>query len=85
LEPLTGLAMWSSEPQIIELVKGERGLGKDSSQGSPIKNKSENTSFFNIFLLIFTGNGSIFANPPKVGTMGSPNPAKLFLVILCEI
>ncbi|XP_055528769.1 patj homolog [Wyeomyia smithii] len=27
LEPLTGLAMWSSEPQIIELVKGERGLG----------------------------------------------------------
>ncbi|XP_067643140.1 patj homolog [Eurosta solidaginis] len=27
LEPLTGLAMWSSEPQIIELVKGDRGLG----------------------------------------------------------
>ena len=27
LEPLTGLAMWSSQPQIIELVKGERGLG----------------------------------------------------------
>lgn len=27
LEPLTGLAMWNSEPQIIELVKGERGLG----------------------------------------------------------
>ncbi|XP_063548505.1 patj homolog [Cydia strobilella] len=27
LEPLTGLAMWSSEPQIIELLKGERGLG----------------------------------------------------------
>ncbi|XP_017783678.1 PREDICTED: patj homolog [Nicrophorus vespilloides] len=27
LEPLTGLAMWSSLPQIIELVKGERGLG----------------------------------------------------------
>ncbi|XP_014610897.1 PREDICTED: uncharacterized protein LOC106790479 isoform X3 [Polistes canadensis] len=27
LEPLTGLAMWSSEAQIIELVKGERGLG----------------------------------------------------------
>lgn len=27
LEPLTGLAMWSSESQIIELVKGERGLG----------------------------------------------------------
>lgn len=27
LEPLTGLAMWSSEPQIIQLVKGERGLG----------------------------------------------------------
>ncbi|XP_038208262.1 patj homolog [Zerene cesonia] len=27
LEPLTGLAMWASEPQIIELVKGERGLG----------------------------------------------------------
>lgn len=27
LEPLTGLARWSSEPQIIELVKGERGLG----------------------------------------------------------
>lgn len=27
LEPLTGLAMWSSEPQIIELMKGERGLG----------------------------------------------------------
>lgn len=27
LEPLTGLAMWSAEPQIIELVKGERGLG----------------------------------------------------------
>lgn len=27
LEPLTGLAMWSSTPQIIELVKGERGLG----------------------------------------------------------
>jgi hypothetical protein len=26
-EPLTGLAMWSSEPQIIELTKGERGLG----------------------------------------------------------
>uniref|UniRef100_A0A1B0BE50 Patj homolog n=1 Tax=Glossina palpalis gambiensis TaxID=67801 RepID=A0A1B0BE50_9MUSC len=27
LEPLTGLAMWSSEPQIIELIKGDRGLG----------------------------------------------------------
>lgn len=27
LEPLTGLAMWNSEPQIIELVKGDRGLG----------------------------------------------------------
>ncbi|XP_024085468.1 inaD-like protein isoform X2 [Cimex lectularius] len=27
LEPITGLAMWSSEPHIIELVKGERGLG----------------------------------------------------------
>lgn len=27
LEPLTGLAMWSSEPQIIELIKSERGLG----------------------------------------------------------
>ncbi|XP_045448392.1 patj homolog [Melitaea cinxia] len=27
LEPLTGLAMWASEPQVIELVKGERGLG----------------------------------------------------------
>ncbi|GAB6026518.1 hypothetical protein CHUAL_012941 [Chamberlinius hualienensis] len=27
LEPLTGLAMWSSDPQIIELVKGDRGLG----------------------------------------------------------
>jgi multiple PDZ domain protein len=27
LEPLTGLAMWSNEPQIIELIKGERGLG----------------------------------------------------------
>ncbi|XP_028146774.1 patj homolog [Diabrotica virgifera virgifera] len=27
LEPLTGLAMWSSDPQVIELVKGERGLG----------------------------------------------------------
>ncbi|CAL4121137.1 unnamed protein product, partial [Meganyctiphanes norvegica] len=27
LEPLTGLAMWSSQPQIIELNKGDRGLG----------------------------------------------------------
>lgn len=27
LEPLTGLAMWSSEPQLIQLIKGERGLG----------------------------------------------------------
>lgn len=27
LEPLSGLATWSSEPQIIELVKGDRGLG----------------------------------------------------------
>jgi multiple PDZ domain protein len=27
LEPLTGLAMWSSEPTIIELPKGDRGLG----------------------------------------------------------
>lgn len=27
LEPLVGLAMWSSEPQLIELVKGDRGLG----------------------------------------------------------
>lgn len=27
LEPLTGLAMWSSQPQLIELIKGERGLG----------------------------------------------------------
>lgn len=27
LEPLTGLAMWSSEPHVVELVKGERGLG----------------------------------------------------------
>ncbi|RXG73337.1 Patj-like protein, partial [Armadillidium vulgare] len=25
LEPLTGLAMWSTEPQHIELIKGERG------------------------------------------------------------
>jgi len=24
---LTGLAMWSSEPHIIELFKGDRGLG----------------------------------------------------------
>lgn len=27
LEPLTGLAMWSSESQVIELMKGDRGLG----------------------------------------------------------
>ncbi|KAK7081787.1 hypothetical protein SK128_023235, partial [Halocaridina rubra] len=27
LEPLTGLAMWSSESQFIELMKGDRGLG----------------------------------------------------------
>lgn len=27
LEPLTGLAMWSSETQLIELLKTERGLG----------------------------------------------------------
>lgn len=27
LEPLSGLAMWSSEPQLIELMKGDRGLG----------------------------------------------------------
>ena len=27
LEPLTGLAMWSTEPVEIELQKGERGLG----------------------------------------------------------
>ena len=27
LEPLTGLAMWSSEPVVIELRKGDRGLG----------------------------------------------------------
>lgn len=27
LEPLVGLAMWSSEPQFIELIKGDRGLG----------------------------------------------------------
>jgi len=27
LEPLTGLVMWSSEIQVIDLVKGERGLG----------------------------------------------------------
>jgi hypothetical protein len=27
--------------------------------------------------------GSIFANPPKVGTMGSPIPANFFFVILC--
>lgn len=27
LEPLTSLAMWSSEPEEIELHKGERGLG----------------------------------------------------------
>ena len=27
LEPLSGLAMWSNEPQIIELIKGDRGLG----------------------------------------------------------
>lgn len=27
LEPLSGLAMWSSEPQLIRLVKGDRGLG----------------------------------------------------------
>lgn len=27
LEPLTGLAMWSSQPHIIELFKGDRGLG----------------------------------------------------------
>jgi hypothetical protein len=35
------------------------------------------------FLKMFTHPiGSIFANPPKVGTMGSPIPAKFFLVIL---
>ncbi|KAL8570734.1 hypothetical protein ACOMHN_039168 [Nucella lapillus] len=27
LEPLTGLAMWSGEPVVIELEKGDRGLG----------------------------------------------------------
>ncbi len=27
LEPLSGLATWSSEPQVIELIKGDRGLG----------------------------------------------------------
>lgn len=27
LEPVSGLATWSSEPQVIELMKGERGLG----------------------------------------------------------
>ena len=27
LEPLTSLAMWSSEPQVIQLHKGDRGLG----------------------------------------------------------
>ena len=27
LEPLSGLAMWSSEPVVIELQKGDRGLG----------------------------------------------------------
>ncbi|CAG7720104.1 unnamed protein product, partial [Allacma fusca] len=27
LEPLNGLAMWSSDPHIIELPKGDRGLG----------------------------------------------------------
>ncbi|GFO19018.1 multiple pdz domain protein [Plakobranchus ocellatus] len=27
LEPLTGLAMWSSQPVVIELEKGDRGLG----------------------------------------------------------
>ena len=27
LEPLTGLAMWSSEPVVIDLQKGDRGLG----------------------------------------------------------
>lgn len=27
LEPLTGLAMWSSEPVVIELKKQEKGLG----------------------------------------------------------
>ncbi|OQR78051.1 patj-like, partial [Tropilaelaps mercedesae] len=27
LEPLSGLAMWSNEPQLIELHKAERGLG----------------------------------------------------------
>lgn len=27
LEPLSGLAMWSTESQLIELVKSDRGLG----------------------------------------------------------
>ena len=27
LEPLAGLAMWSTEPVVIELQKGDRGLG----------------------------------------------------------
>lgn len=27
LEPLSGLAMWSTESQLIELIKGDRGLG----------------------------------------------------------
>lgn len=27
LEPLTGLATWSNEPVVIELQKGDRGLG----------------------------------------------------------
>lgn len=45
LEPLTGLAMWSSEPQIIELIKGERGLGFS------ILDYQVNLSFF--FFVIF--------------------------------
>jgi hypothetical protein len=35
--------------------------------------------------MVMVNTGSIFANPPKIGTMGSRNPPNFLLLILYEI
>lgn len=52
LEPLTGLAMWSSQPQLIELIKGERGLG--------FSILDYQVCYFNLYDIIFINYSNLF-------------------------
>ena len=49
LEPLTSLAMWSSEPVVIELTKGDRGLGFSILDYQVRQTSGQTTEFILIF------------------------------------